>query len=109
MSKYLKSKRDGVPSAKSRMEESFNSYKSLLADKTHPDNHTDAYNKNIMSVLNRLLVSADELDEENPGEGIFGLIVLCLRTNLKLKDEIVKQEVQSSNLKKEILRLKKSR
>ena len=109
MSKYLKSKREGVQSAKSKMEDAFNSYKSLLSDKTHPDNHTDAYNKNIMSILNRLLVSADELDEENPGEGIFGLIVLCLRSNIKLKDEIVRLEVDSSKLKKEILRLKKNR
>ena len=109
MSKYLKSKRDGAVTAKSKVEAAFNDYKVLLADKTHPDNHTDVYNKNIMSVLNRLLVSADELDSENPGEGIFGLIVLGLRANLKLKDELVRAEVEISKLKKDVGRLKKTR
>ena len=47
------------------------------------------------------------MDSENPGEGIFGLIVLSLRSNLKLRDEIVKMNVEVRDLKMEIKRLKK--
>ena len=101
---YTRRKREDP---KRKIEEAFNEYKRLLADKTHPDNQTDAYNKNVVSVLNRLLVAADDLDEENPGEGIFGLIVLSLRTNLKLKDELVKMEVKARELGREIDKLKK--
>ena len=62
----------------------------------------------MVSVLNRLLIAADELDEVNPGEGIFGLIVLSLRSSLKLKDENVKLQVEVRELKREIGRLKKN-
>ena len=64
-SNYIKSKRE----AKSKAESIFEEYKSLLSDKTHPDNQTEAFKKNVVSVLNRLLVCADEMDDQNPGEG----------------------------------------
>tara|TARA_R110002020_G_scaffold50716_7_gene143256 strand:+ start:40080 stop:40427 length:348 start_codon:yes stop_codon:yes gene_type:complete len=97
----------GRDNPKKKIEEAFDAYKGLLADKTHPDNQTAAYNKNVISILNRLLVAADDLDETNPGEGIFGLIVLSLRTNLKLKDELVKQEVKLRETSRELEKLKK--
>jgi hypothetical protein len=109
MSEYLKSKREGGITTRTKIEDAFADYKSLLADKTHPENQTAAYDKNVKSVLNRLLVSADELDTENPGEGIFGLIVLSLRANLKVKDQLVKLEVEVRDLKKELSRVKKKR
>jgi len=102
--KYMDSKKQN----KDSIENAFNDFKKLLADKTHPDNQTPAYHNNVISTLNRLLVSADELDGINPGEGIFGLIVLSLRSCLKLRDDNTKLEVELRDLKLEINRLKKN-
>jgi len=102
--KYMDSKKH----EKNNIENAFNDFKKLLADKTHPDNQTPAYHNNVVSTLNRLLVSADELDGVNPGEGIFGLIVLALRSCLKLSDDNVKLEVELRDLRLEINRLKKN-
>ena len=104
--KYMKSKRNDP---KSRIEDAFGSFKKLLSDKTHTKNQTAAYNKNVISTLNRLMVSADELDSANPGEGIFGLIILSLRSVLKVKDNVVDLEVRVRDLEREISRLKKSK
>tara|TARA_Y100001937_G_scaffold55424_1_gene76364 strand:- start:1601 stop:1951 length:351 start_codon:yes stop_codon:yes gene_type:complete len=101
---YVNSKKQ---EAQKKVENAFSDYKKILEDKTHPDNQTEAYKNNVISVLNRLLIAADEMDSENPGEGIFGLIVLSLRSNLKLRDEIVKMNVELRDLKMEIKRLKK--
>ena len=103
-SKYLDSKKR---TAKDKITDAFGDFKSLLKDKTHPDNQTSAYHNNVVAVLNRLLVSSDELDDANPGEGIFGLIILSLRSSLRIKDEIVKLEVENRELKVEIEKLKK--
>jgi hypothetical protein len=102
--KYMKSKKNNP---KSRIEDAFGSFKRLLADKTHTKNQTAAYNKNVVSTLNRLMVAADELDDVNPGEGIFGLIILSLRSTLKVKDYIVDLEVRVRDLERESIRLKK--
>jgi hypothetical protein len=102
--KYLEAKK---AKAKGKITDAFSDYKSLLSDKTHPDNQTDAYHNNVISILNRLLTSADDLDDINPGEGIFGLIILSLRSSLRLKDEIVKLEVENRSMRIEIEKLKK--
>ena len=102
--KYLESKKGD---AKGKIEDAFGLFKKLLADKTHPDNQTAAYNKNLVFTLNRLMVAADELDNANPGEGIFGLIILSLRSVLKVKDQNTVLEVRIRDLEKEISRLKK--
>tara|TARA_B100000131_G_scaffold314978_1_gene352658 strand:- start:4317 stop:4664 length:348 start_codon:yes stop_codon:yes gene_type:complete len=104
--KYIKSKRNDP---KAKIENAFGAFKKLLADKTHTKNQTSSYNKNVVSVLNRLMVAADELDSENPGEGIFGLIILSLRSTLKVKDNVVDLEVRVRDLEREISRLKKSK
>jgi len=104
--KYMDSKKG---EAQSNVENAFNDFKKLLSDKTHVDNQTPAYHNNVVSILNRLLVAADELDGVNPGEGIFGLIVLALRSCLKLKDDNTALEVEVRELKREIGRLKKSK
>ena len=103
-SRYMEAKR-AKPQAE--IEVAFNDFKKLLADKTHPDNQTPAFHNNVISILNRLLVAADQLDESNPGEGIFGLIILSLRSSLKLKDDITKMEVEIRELQREVERLKK--
>ncbi len=103
--RYMDSKKNA---AQNNIENAFNDFKSLLSNKTHPDNQTPAYHNNVVSILNRLLVAADEMDGVNPGEGIFGLIVLSLRTSLKLHDDNIRLEVEIQNLKKEIGRLRKN-
>lgn len=103
--RYMESKKT---EAQNSVENAFNDFKKLLADKTHPDNQTPSYHKNVVSILNRLLVAADDLDGVNPGEGIFGLIVLSLRSILKIKDDNVRMEVEIRSLKREIGRLKKN-
>ena len=105
-SKYMESKKNR---SKSKAESAFEDFKTLLSDKTHPDNQTDAYKKNVLDILNRLLVSADELDSEAPGQGIFSLIVLSLRSSIKLKDDYVKLEYENKKLKLEVDRLKKQK
>jgi hypothetical protein len=103
--RYLDSKKE---KARNDTEAAFNDYKKLLSDKTHPDNQTPGYHKNVVSTLNRLLVAADSLDEANPGEGIFGLIVLSLRSSLKLRDDNIKLALEIRELKREIDRVKKN-
>ena len=103
--KYMDSKKNG---SQNNIENAFNDFKKLLSDKTHPDNQTPAYHNNVVSTLNRLLVAADELDGVSPGEGIFGLIVLSLRSSLKLRDDNIRLEVELKDLKTEISRLKKN-
>lgn len=103
--RYIASKK---AAAQNVVEKAFDDYKALLSNKTHPDNQTPAYHKNVISVLNRLLSAADQLDEQNPGEGIFGLIVLALRSSLKLKDENIKLQVKIQDLEREIKRVKKN-
>lgn len=95
-SNYLDSKKQDT---KKNSIDSYEEYKALLADTTHPDNQTMAYANRISSTLQRLLVTADQMDSINPGEGIFGLIVLSLRSILKLKDENVKLQAEIRDLK----------
>jgi len=104
--RYMDAKKN---QAKQNAESAMAEFKKILTDKTHPDNQTPAYQNNVVHVLNRLLISADELDSQNPGEGIFGLIILSIRSVLKLKDDNIKLEVEVNNLKKEIERLKKQK
>lgn len=103
--RYMKSKK---AEAQNTVESAFNDFKKLLSDKIHPDNQTPAYHNNVVATLNKLLIAADDLDEVNPGEGIFGLIILSLRSILKLKDDNVKLEVELRELKRELGRVKKN-
>jgi hypothetical protein len=86
------------------LEVAMNGFKDLIKDKIHPKNKSKAYEDNTIDILNRLLVEANDLDRTNPGEGIFSLIVLCLRTNLKLRDLMVEQEHKIKELE---IRIKK--
>lgn len=103
-SSYMDSKRQ---EAKTRFAGVIEEFKKLLSDKTHPDNQTAAYHNNIKSILTRMLTTADELDKVVPGEGIFGLIILSLRSSLKMKDELIKTEVKIRELEREIKKLKR--
>jgi hypothetical protein len=92
---------------KTRFSAVIEEYKKLLGDKTHPDNQTAAYHNNVKSILTRLLTNADELDKVVPGEGIFGLIILSLRSSLKMRDELIKNEVKIRELERELKKLKR--
>jgi hypothetical protein len=96
-SEYLGNMKSG--NAKSQLEKVFEEYKNLLKDKTHPDNQTGAYHKNIQGTINRVLSAAYDLDQQNPGEGLFAIFALILASNLKLKDKVVEQEVEINRLK----------
>jgi hypothetical protein len=103
-SSYLDSKKQD---AKSRFSAVVEEYKKLLADKTHPDNQTPAYHNNVRSILTRLLTTADELDKVVSGEGIFGLVILSLRSSLKMRDELIRNEVKLRELERELKKLKR--
>jgi hypothetical protein len=103
-SSYLDSKKQ---ESKVRFSGVIEEFKKLLGDKTHPDNQTAAYHNNVRSILTRMLTTADELDKVVPGEGIFGLIILSLRSSLKMKDEMVKIEVKLRELEREIKKTKR--
>ena len=91
-----------------KAESAIDDFKKLLDDKTHPDNQTEGYKNNVISILNNLLVSANEMDEVNPGEGIFSLIVLSLRCSLKLRDRCNSLEVENRELKNKIKKINRT-
>ena len=97
----------GPDTAKTRYNKAVDEYKALLEDKTHPQNRTEAHRKNKMSILNRLMVAADELDAESPGSGIFGLIALCFSSSLALKDKNIELEARLRSLELKMKRLEK--
>jgi hypothetical protein len=90
-----------------KYERAVEEYKALLEDKTHPDNRTSAYDKNTISIFNRLMVAADELDSHDPGAGVFGLIILALRASIALKDKNLTLEVKVRELEKKLRRQEK--
>jgi len=90
-----------------KYEAAVDEYKSVLKDKVHPKNRTAAYDENLKSVLNRLMDAADTLDNENPGAGVFGLIILALRTSMALKDKNIELEVRVRDLERSIKRMEK--
>ena len=94
---------------RSKTESAIGNFKKLLDNKIHPDNQTEGYKNNVVSILNNLLVSANELDQLNPGEGIFSLIVLSLRSSLKLRDRCNELEVKNRELRLEIKKIKNNR
>lgn len=102
-SSYMDAKRQEVQRRFSTVLEEF---KKLLGDKTHPENQTAAYHKNVQGILGRMVSTADEIDQETPGGGIFALIALSLRSSLRMKDELVKQEVRIRDMEREIKQLK---
>ena len=102
-SSFLEAKRN---ESKNRFSLVLDEFKKLLNDKTHPDNQTQSYHNNVKSVLSRLLSNADELDKVNPGEGLFGLIIMSLRSSLRLKDDLVRMEVKIKELEREVKRLR---
>jgi hypothetical protein len=91
-----------IKSAKQKAEQQtmqiFDEYKELLLDKTHPDNQSPAYKERVSDVVKRMIIYANDLDGESPGNGIFGLIALMLRANLKLKDQVVELEARVRKL-----------
>lgn len=93
--------------AKAKVSKVFDEYKEILRDKTHPKNQKNSYQIKVKKTLQRLLTSADELEESAPGEGIYGLVILSLRSILFLKDKNIELEKEIFELRKEISRMKK--
>lgn len=102
---YIEAKKE---EAKSQISIVFDEYKALLRDKTHPDNQTNMYDTKVKKTIQRLLNAADKMDSINPGEGIFGLIILSLTSILKLKNENIKLEVKILELEKRIRKMEKT-
>ena len=57
-----------------------------------------------MAIFNRLMVAADELDSQDPGAGVFGLIILSLRASLALKDKNLDLEIKVRELERRLKR-----
>jgi hypothetical protein len=93
---------------RSSLEVAMGRFKDLIKDKIHPSNKTKTYDDTTVDILNNLLVEANELDKINSGEGIFSLIVLSLRTNLKLRDMIIEQEVKIKELELKLKRINRN-
>lgn len=104
---YKKKQIQKVETSFEKYQKMVGEYKTYLEDKVHPNNRTASYEKNLISTLNRLLVAADELDGENPGSGVFGLITLALRANLALKDKLLDYEIKNRELELRIKKLEK--
>ena len=105
---YRKARAAAKPeTARTRYDKAVDEYKALLEDKTHPTQRTAAYRANKLSILNRLLVAADDLDAESPGSGIFGLIALSFGSSLALKDRNIELEVKLREMEKRVRRLEK--
>lgn len=102
-SSYLDAKRQEV---QRRFSTVLDEFKKLLGDKTHPENQTASYHKNIQGILGRMLSVADEADQQTPGSGLWALLAVSLRSHLRMKDELVKQEVRIREMELEIKRLK---
>lgn len=102
-SAFLSSKKDD---AKNRFSGVVDEFKKILNDKIHPDNQTPSYHNNVRSILERLLVSANDLDSYSQGEGMYGLVILSLRASLKMKDELIKSQVRINNLENELRKKK---
>lgn len=96
-----------VRQTKKNVQTVFDEYKALLADQTHPDNQTKGYKNNIQSTINRLLSLAKEMDEVDPGQGVFGLDILSLLSILKVKNETVRLKVEIRDLKRELKKMQK--
>jgi hypothetical protein len=102
-SSYMDAKRQEV---QRRFSTVLDEFKKLLGDKTHPDNQTAAYHKNIQGILGRMLSTAEEVDQQTPGGGLWALFAVSLRSHLRLKDELTKQEVRIRDMEREIKQLK---
>lgn len=104
---YKKKQEMRPESTLEKYEKAIDEFKKLLQDKVHAENQTAAYKKNVTTIINRLLVAADELDAEEPGKGIFGLIVVALSSTLNLKDKLLNLEVKNRELEIRLKRLEK--
>lgn len=101
---YLNDKKN---QAREQYEKVIEEFKAILKDKTVPENQTNAYKQNIITTLNRLMAVADEMDAHEPGQGVFGLIILAFRAVLSMKDYSAELEVRIRELEREVKRQSK--
>ena len=99
--KYMESKK--IRDAQTDMLRAIDEYKAVLKDSVHPDNQNVAYKKREQHALDKMIRGASDLDSlmDEPGAGIFGLISLLFRSNLYLKNEIIKvrKELKQNEVK----------
>lgn len=89
-SAYMESKK--IRDAQNDLIRAIDEYKLILKDSVHPENQNAAYKQVEQSALDKMIRGASDLDSlaDQPGAGIFGLISLLFRSNLYLKNEIIK-------------------
>jgi len=93
--------------AKKKLWSIIDDFKAILRDSVHPDNQNNAYEKRVQGILSKMMVSANELDiaSEEPGNGIFSLLVISFRSSLYLKNEIIKLRKEIKDLRLEVKKL----
>ena len=100
-SSYMDSRK--VRDAQNDLIRAIDEYKAVLKDSVHPDNQNTAYKKREQLAIEKMIRGASDLDGllDDPGAGIFGLISLLLRSNLYLKNELVKvrKEMKQNEIK----------
>jgi len=100
-SRYMESKK--IQNAQRDLLRAIDEYKAILKDSVHPQNQNPTYKKREQHALDHMIKGASDLDSlmEEPGAGIFGLISLLFRSNLYLKNELVKvrREMKQNEIK----------
>lgn len=81
--------------------EAINGFRVLINDHVLEADKTEAYRKNEEDIFKRILVYASELEKFSPGEAMLYLIILSLRTHLKLKSKILELELKIRKLELE--------
>lgn len=84
-----------------KFEDCFHKFNSLLADKTLKINKSEAKVKNESHIADQLYRAAAELEMKNQTEGLFGLAIMFLRLQLKMRDRINELEYEFNEFKKQ--------
>jgi hypothetical protein len=91
-----------------KIQDTYEEFKKILNDKTLPENQSLAQKEHVTKIITRMLIDAEELDNTDPGNGIFSLIAVSLKSVLKVKDQCSKLESELREVKAELRRLKKT-
>jgi hypothetical protein len=92
---------------KRKLESLMVEFNKMLNDKKLVKNKSIAEGDAETDKMMRLLSAADQLDEVNPYEGTYGLLVLALREGLFMRDAINELEYRVLTLEQENKKLKK--
>lgn len=92
--------------AKRQFEKLMFDFHKFLEDQILPENKTQVQLKTETDFVLRLLMSANDLDILNPGEGTFGMITLLIREGFLMRDNNNKLNYKHKQLQSEINKLK---